>query len=698
MFPEAAARAVCLLLLDASVRALVLLLAASGLAALLRRFTAELRSAVWSTALAGILLLPLLARALHPVSVAAPSWVMGRTAVERVQAGRAPASSAASHVDSGSLPAPPGPAVEERSRPELVPAGPRRPAAPLPAGWVLFAGLWLVGLLLSAGRVVLALLRVRRLLQECEAVAGGRLVRLLDRLAGEMRVRRPVSLRLGGGAASTFSPLTVGFLRPAVLLPHGAERWPEERLRAVLLHELAHVRRGDWVRQLLARGVCAVYWFHPAVWWAESPMRLEAERACDERVLRAGVRPSDYAETLLEVTRMLRTEKELPLCTAVTPGGRRGEGRLARRLETVLAHPRPRRPGRLLVAGLGLAGLLLLPLAAVRVTRADDRPGSGTVVEDSRAAEKRAAEQADRERAAEKRAAEQAERIDRLAVEKAARQMAADRAAAKAARRQDEARARAGAGADAELLRAREELLRAREELVRARAEVARARAEAERARMELLRERARLRLSEERRGSDRRRGGLEAAPGDRERAALDAAERELQEQQKARRQQLEELRGTLRERLPHLEIDRRRIREQLELLRQQYEHGALTADAFARAEAELRKAAITQRSVRERLGRVRDQPGADGEALARRDEVLALEAELEKDRAVFEQADQRLARARAQYEAGTITKLELDRMTAEREHAAASLAEVQAQLTRARKRLADSQRTPARR
>jgi len=75
-------------------------------------------------------------------------------------------------------------------------------------------------------------------------------------------------------SAAAAMPMMCGVLRPVIILPAGAGQWQAERLRAVLLHELLHVRRRDLAAQAVAQAACCLYWFHPLAWIAGRQLRL----------------------------------------------------------------------------------------------------------------------------------------------------------------------------------------------------------------------------------------------------------------------------------------------------------------------------------------------------------------------------------------------------------------------------------------
>jgi beta-lactamase regulating signal transducer with metallopeptidase domain len=94
-------------------------------------------------------------------------------------------------------------------------------------------------------------------------------------------------------------PVTVGALRPAILLPAGWQQWDETKLHAVLAHELSHVTRRDAFTQFLSRLHRAIFWFSPLAWWLDRQLNVLAEQASDEAALSGGVDRAEYARTLL---------------------------------------------------------------------------------------------------------------------------------------------------------------------------------------------------------------------------------------------------------------------------------------------------------------------------------------------------------------------------------------------------------------
>src|SRR6185295_4081577 len=102
---------------------------------------------------------------------------------------------------------------------------------------------------------------------------------------------------------------TWGLRRPKVMLPAGIDDWPDERVRVVLSHELAHVWRADWVVQIAAELLRSVYWFNPLLWVACRRLRQESEHACDDAVLSLGVEGPDYATALLDLARAAKARR-----------------------------------------------------------------------------------------------------------------------------------------------------------------------------------------------------------------------------------------------------------------------------------------------------------------------------------------------------------------------------------------------------
>jgi beta-lactamase regulating signal transducer with metallopeptidase domain len=335
-------------LLDSSLKGLALFLAAGAAALLLRRSSAAARHLVWRLAFAGLLALPVLATLLPAWRVPLPGLQRGALPVRL----SVPAIAAAEPAPSreGTSPSP-------TFKFEEVSAEPR--------GWdlswqALGFGVWILGAFAVLGSLGIALLRVGWQGRRARPIEDPAWTGLLRQVRAELGVGRPVSLVAGGDRAM---PMTWGWRRPVVLLPAGAEAWPEPRRRAVLLHELAHIARQDYPAQLAAEVVRALYWFNPLVWMAARKLRIESEHACDDRVLAAGARASDYAGDLLEIARSLRALR------AAAPAGltMARPSQLAGRLLAVLDAHRDRRgvSRRFALPAWLIALCVVLPLAAL---------------------------------------------------------------------------------------------------------------------------------------------------------------------------------------------------------------------------------------------------------------------------------------------------------------------------------------------
>jgi len=161
------------------------------------------------------------------------------------------------------------------------------------------AGCWIIGVLLMAGRHSLQQMAVRRLRRHLVCDPDGHWIREFELLKKELRISDSVKL-LSSGLATTV--MVIGWLRPVVLVPaSGFTGLSAEQLRAVLAHELAHIRRLDHWINLIQGFVEIVLFFHPTVWWLSRQMRIEREYCCDSIAVRATGSSRDLAEALFRL-------------------------------------------------------------------------------------------------------------------------------------------------------------------------------------------------------------------------------------------------------------------------------------------------------------------------------------------------------------------------------------------------------------
>lgn len=232
---------------------------------------------------------------------------------------------------------------------------------------------WFIGALILLFRLLAGLTAANLLARRAERFQDEALNELFSSLLIELNLKDKVRLLRG---ESRLMPIVCGILRPSVLLPAEAEDWSEKRRRAVLLHELTHIRRHDCLTQILAQTTCAFYWFNPLVWYAARRLRIEREQACDDYVLSVGTKPSDYAGHLLEIARSMRKERRRSVFdwSQTNSVAMARESQLEMRLRSILSKENKRgamsRP-QIAVAALSLC-VALFSLAIIRPTIVDE--------------------------------------------------------------------------------------------------------------------------------------------------------------------------------------------------------------------------------------------------------------------------------------------------------------------------------------
>ena len=218
---------------------------------------------------------------------------------------------------------------------------------------------WVTGAILFLAPVGVALWRLRGLRRNgVPWLAATPIARMIARHAG---VARPIDVLLSEKIAT---PLTCGFVRPAIVMPADAQSWSDTDVRRAMVHELEHVRRADWPVQFAARVVCALYWFHPLAWIAWRHLCLESERACDDAVLR-GTESADYAEQLVTLAARVSHQTFQSYQPALSMAGRSD---LSARVRALLDSRQARgRAGFLRAASVaGLVALLALTISPLR--------------------------------------------------------------------------------------------------------------------------------------------------------------------------------------------------------------------------------------------------------------------------------------------------------------------------------------------
>ena len=344
-------------MLDSLIKATILLMLVAGACQLLRRQSASLRHMLWTMAMVGLIAIPL-------VTTFAPASLRWR--VLPVLNAPAPGlRESATRPQPSSQLATPRP-DSKRTGPEIATAAADaratdtdgQPVAPRLSWRGTLLLLWAFGAALLLTRFLAALVAVRRIARRATEITDERWHAAADRAARSLGVVTVPELRQSDDVAM---PFACGLVRPIIVIPSAAVDWTAEHRDAVLMHELAHVSRGDLTMNAVSHLVRAVYWFHPLAWLAAYRLRVEGERACDDAVLRAGALPSNYAEHLLNIVRSVG--RSVPSVALAMARKSDFEGRLLAILEPGMSRSRLSRPRTAAIAAAFL--VFVTPLAAM---------------------------------------------------------------------------------------------------------------------------------------------------------------------------------------------------------------------------------------------------------------------------------------------------------------------------------------------
>lgn len=330
-------------LVELAIKSTLVLAAAWLAAAMLRRQSAAVRHLVWTAAFAALLAMPFLSASLPALRFTVSESLLP---ADRLVVTNAPTSP--------DIPA----AAAARSQTGAPLPGRRAPRGP---DWPLILMLgWAAGTAAGLARMALAWLAVRRIRRSARAFPSGDLP-YCARILGIGHGVEVLETRDG------LMPMTFGLFRPAVLMPAGANEWSGERRRYVLLHELAHVRRGDAATHLMARLVLCLHWWNPLAWKAWGEFLKERERSADDLVLSAGAPAPEYAGQLLEIARSMQAPLAAGWAALAMARPSQLEGRLLAILDRKCNRKPPRR--RFAAAVLLLAAGIAVPLAALQAQR-----------------------------------------------------------------------------------------------------------------------------------------------------------------------------------------------------------------------------------------------------------------------------------------------------------------------------------------
>jgi beta-lactamase regulating signal transducer with metallopeptidase domain len=228
----------------------------------------------------------------------------------------------------------------------------------------LVVNFWLFGAILFLFRLISQFAEIRNLRKTSLPFENLEIQTLTDRLVATLGISRKIEIRTTGKA---HSPLTFGVMTPVILLPFALVfQLSPAHLKAVIAHELAHVKRNDYLSNLLLSTLEVLFFFHPCYWWMSQTVKELRENAADELALKAGISATDLANALAEV---LQFASQPPPELSLAAGKKRNPTLL--RIKRMLGYPTENYPQTPLIS---IPMVLTLLLCAGLVASAPQDP------------------------------------------------------------------------------------------------------------------------------------------------------------------------------------------------------------------------------------------------------------------------------------------------------------------------------------
>lgn len=223
---------------------------------------------------------------------------------------------------------------------------------------IVALAVYLSVLLFHVSKLALSFGRLHRIKRTTNYCSATDVIILLEKLRNELGISRKVHI---GSNESVYSPMTFGLTNPTIVLPDDYKYWDISSLENVLIHELSHIARYDWLGFIIAYLIAAFNWFNPFTWRALKRLSLESELSCDNAVLKRGKPRKEFAEQILSIARTrLGLDRSELLAQSIV-----GDSELTPRIENILyqvSHAHSRREPFVLMS------LCIVPVAFILIS------------------------------------------------------------------------------------------------------------------------------------------------------------------------------------------------------------------------------------------------------------------------------------------------------------------------------------------